>query len=342
MDLITLALPIYNVEKYVERALLSALNQSYDNIEFIIVDDKGKDNSMAIVRKALSEHSRGKEARIIEHPENIGTGATKNTAIDAAQGKYIYFMDSDDEITPDCIEKLYAKMQEDDVDFVIGSYQSKLQSGEIIKNFICDNPSIHEHLEIAWQFFENRNKSIPIFTWNKLYKISLLRDNQIYCVPGHLNEDNIFSFQVFLKSLSCSFLSDITYFHYDIPNSTMKRVHNASSRFARQYTEIISFEWEFAQNYRKERIYESLLAYIVFYTIYSATEIGKSKMINPSEKVEFLKKISVFPVQLKEILRLRRKRFFFIIVWLIFKMPFRISIFEVSLKLSVLKKKIIN
>jgi glycosyltransferase involved in cell wall biosynthesis len=61
MDLITLSMPVYNVEKYVEKALLSALNQTYKNIEFIIVNDRGSDNSMEIVRRIISGHPRGKQ-----------------------------------------------------------------------------------------------------------------------------------------------------------------------------------------------------------------------------------------------------------------------------------------
>ena len=106
-------MPIYNVAPYVERALLSALNQTFESIEFLIVDDRGTDNSMEIVRKIVAEHPRGKDVRIIEHPHNIGLGATRNTAIDNAQGEYLFFMDSDDEITPDCIEVLYKAMMEE-------------------------------------------------------------------------------------------------------------------------------------------------------------------------------------------------------------------------------------
>ena len=129
MDLITLSMPVYNVEKYVERALLSALNQTYENIEFIIADDRGTDTSMDIVRRIVSSHPRGKQVRIIEHERNIGLGAGRNTAIEHATGKYLFFMDSDDELSPDCIDRLYAKMQEENVDFVEGSYRKLFRGG---------------------------------------------------------------------------------------------------------------------------------------------------------------------------------------------------------------------
>ena len=64
---VSLAIPIYNVSLFVERALLSALNQTYDNIEYLIVDDKGQDDSMDIVHRIIKDHPRGKDVRIIEH-----------------------------------------------------------------------------------------------------------------------------------------------------------------------------------------------------------------------------------------------------------------------------------
>lgn len=99
---VTLAMPVYNVEKYVERALLSALNQTFDSIEFLIVDDKGTDRSMEIVSEIVSTHPRGKDVRIIDHVVNQGTGATKNSAIREAKGEYLFFMDSDD-----CLSRVY-------------------------------------------------------------------------------------------------------------------------------------------------------------------------------------------------------------------------------------------
>jgi len=344
MNLITIGMPIYNVEKYVEKALLSALNQTYSNIEYILVDDKGTDNSMSIIRNILSNHPRGKDIRIIEHPKNIGLGAARNTALDAAKGKYIFFMDSDDEISPDCIEKLYMKMQEEDVDFVIGSYKRILRTGETLTDCINNSPCIHGNLEVAWQFFEKRNQFISICTWNKLYKTSFLRDNQIYCIPSHLNEDNIFSFQLFLNASSCSFIPDITYFYYDTPNSleNQYRWKNTSFRICLQFTEIISFEWNYAQKYRCERIYESLLSYIIFYIFYLSDRIRGSKVISSKEKKDFLKKITAFPLSFKEILRLKRKRLFFFIAALLFKMPFQITIFRFILEFSKLKKKIVT
>ncbi|MDR1120645.1 MAG: glycosyltransferase [Dysgonamonadaceae bacterium] len=345
MELITLAMPVYNVEPYVEKALLSALNQTYEQIEYIIVDDKGNDHSMDVVRKILSTHPRGNAVKIIEHPVNIGTGATKNTAIDAAQGKYLYFMDSDDEITPRCIEMLYAKMQNENVDFIIGSWQSSLRNGDVLTRTVCNQSSIRGQFAVARQFFEKRNKAMAVFTWNKLYRIAFLRDNNIRCIPDQLIEDNIFSFQYFLHANACAFVSDVTYIYYDTPTSNTNRLQktNFSLRLAREFVQIISFYKEYSKHYRGDTIYESLLAYIIFYIPYLSLKIQNNNIIEPSERKKLLKEITRFPLTLNEIFCLRRKKLFFLIQWFIFKMPlpFRIALFKIIQKLSVLKKKIL-
>jgi glycosyltransferase involved in cell wall biosynthesis len=334
-------MPVYNVEKYVEKALLSALNQTYENIEFIIVDDKGQDDSMDIVRRVVAEHPRASNVRIIAHEKNIGLGATRNTGIENATGDFIFFMDSDDEISPDCIEKLYAKMQENAVDFVIGSTCCLERTGKPIASLIYNDPPISGRLAVAHAYFERRNKSLPVYTWNKLFNLDFLRKNHILCYPNHLNEDNIFSFQVFLCAQSCAFIPDITYYYFDTPESIMSKLQsgNINARFGRQYAEISAFFRDYSQKFRSERIYASLVEYTINQQYAASISISDSRKIKKNEKREFLKETTKFPLKFSDIGRLKRNRLFFYIMWFAFKMPFRISLFKLIFWLSAIKKK---
>jgi glycosyltransferase involved in cell wall biosynthesis len=210
MDLITLSIPVYNEEKYIERALLSALNQTYNNIEYLILNDKGTDNSMDIVRQIISSHPRGRNVRIIEHSENLGPGAARNTCIDQAQGEYVFFLDSDDEITSDCISKLYKEMLETNVDMVRG---------------ICNEvtgvqkPLYHDKTyrilkgteQIVLSYFD---RDFFVVVWNTLYKTSFLREHDIHCIHHLILEDNYFIFKALLHAQAYSVIPDITYFHH--------------------------------------------------------------------------------------------------------------------------------
>jgi len=212
-ELITIGIPVYNAENYIEKSLFSALNQTYKTIEYLIVDDKGTDNSIDIIKNIASTHPRGKAIKIIVHPENLGIGEGRNTIIKFASGKYLFFMDNDDELSIDCIQKLYDEMIRADVDIVCGSYN------DINKTVITHSPPDRfvekDKIQIFLSYFNGR---FHCFTWNKLFKISFLRENKILC-RHRIIDDHYFTLQVLLYANSYSVIPDITYFHYQTATS---------------------------------------------------------------------------------------------------------------------------
>ena len=211
-DLMTLGMPVYNAEKYIERSLLSALNQTYENIEFILIDDRGNDNSIDVIKNIISNHPRGNAVKIITHPENLGVGEGRNSIIKYATGKYLFFMDNDDEVTVDCIQKLYDEMTRVDVDIVCGSYK---ENNKMVLHSASNCFVEKDKTKIFLSYFNNR---FHISTWNKLYKLSFLRENQILC-RQRIIDDHYFTFQALLYADSYSVIPDITYLHYTISTS---------------------------------------------------------------------------------------------------------------------------
>ena len=265
---VTLSMPIYNVAPYVERALLSALNQTFESIEFLLVDDRGTDNSMEIVRYIIKDHPRGKDVRIIEHPHNIGTGATKNTAIDNAQGEYLFFMDSDDEITPNCIQLLYDKMMSEKVDMVVGSRERMTNDKVLLKSMIYKDIVIRGNYAILENQYRFQNNRIHIETWNKLYNLKFLRDSGIRCIPNHLNEDRFFSTKIFFSLTSVALTSNLTYHYYIVEGSTMyKNTRGFSDRMADQYIETISYMKE-NMNFINSKLRRYYYYYLIDYIVY--------------------------------------------------------------------------
>lgn len=288
--LITIAMPVYNVEKYVERALLSALNQTYDNLEILVIDDKGADKSMEIVSKIMSSHPKGNNVRIIDHVVNRGTGATKNSAIDNARGEYLFFMDSDDYITPRCIESLYSAIYNNDAEMAIGSFM----------HFSIDNNSEYPHLcsnkifsgEDAYEDFYN-SKSYFVQTWNKLYKLSLLRESKVYCIPSNTNEDIFFSFQLLhnVKKIVC--IDDITYYYAvgginSVTYNMRKNIIDAKR--VNQYIGILSAMANMIQN--KSDICR--IKYFLEIKSFLIGDIARSSNTTTKEKEVYLKLIPAF------------------------------------------------
>jgi len=212
-ELITIGMAVYNKERYIKKCLLSVLNQTYPEIEILIIDDKGTDTSMDIIRSMKAEHPRGKCIRIIENDKNEGVGISKSKLFENALGDYYYLIDADDEITPNCIELMYNKIVSLNVDMVCGSFRVDSENGTydlILKDMVVRK----ENMLI--EFFGPHN---TMYITNKLYKTILLKENHISC-PERLLEDVIMSFQIFSVIQSCCDISDITYFyHYFTPDS---------------------------------------------------------------------------------------------------------------------------
>jgi glycosyltransferase involved in cell wall biosynthesis len=200
-------MPIYNVAPFVEHALTSALDQSYPNLEIILVDDRGSDNSMDIVHATLNAHPHPHTVRIITHPTNLGTGAARNSAIDAANGSFLFFMDSDDSITPDCIQLLYDQMLRTPVDFV----QAHITSSRFTPPHTPPDqqPLIQTRKESMIDILK------VIYTVNRLYSTAFLRNHHIRCIPNHRIEDIYFTTQVAVHANAFAIIPNITYIYRD-------------------------------------------------------------------------------------------------------------------------------
>lgn len=119
--LVSIIVPVYNVSVYVEDCLSSIVSQTYDNIEVLCIDDRGTDDSMDIVRQYAKDDHR---IKIIQNERNIGLGATRNVGIRHASGNYLFFLDSDDYITADAIEKLVMTAEASEADIIYGGSQA--------------------------------------------------------------------------------------------------------------------------------------------------------------------------------------------------------------------------
>ncbi|GGK11188.1 glycosyltransferase family 2 protein [Parabacteroides faecis] len=321
---VTLSMPIYNVAPYVERALLSALNQTFESIEFLLVDDRGTDNSMEIVRRIIKDHPRGKDVRIIEHPHNIGTGATKNTAIDNAQGEFLFFMDSDDEITPGCIQVLYDKMIECPVDFVAGSMCEVINDSKTIDRVLMDTTRKGE-FALSTYIYKDR-KYFPIMLWNKLYNLKFLRINHIRCYDTHLNEDDIFSLHLSYYVRSFSFTSKITlrYFRRDSSTTGNTNLIN-TERIIRQEKDIVIELNKYLKMYNKESVYPYYLSFVIRVLFFLCFRFVKYRCTSDLEKKNFVDSLYLLDIKNWEVLRFMHKDIKTLMAFVYLMFPYKIK-----------------
>lgn len=298
--LITFGIPIYNAANIIEQTLLSALNQTYPNIEYIFVDDKG--NSMDIVRRVVAEHPRGIAVRIIDQIYNQGTGAARNAIVDNAKGKYLFTMDCDDIVTDNCIDILYQKMNEHPVDFVAASFIRKDLNGNIYPGGCQYKDTLVEDGEYAvarYRYGEGHN--IFVATWNKLYRTSFLRENDIRCVPHYLIDDPWFTYQVIICACSCRLISDCTLFFTYNPCSvtSIKEQEGYTEFLAEQYLGTQEVKSNYISSLICQDFYAGLVVDIMKMSLYHANRVYASSKIENKKKrmlVEcFLTRAFAFP-----------------------------------------------
>ena len=209
--MISVIMPVYNVEKYLSQSINSVLNQTYENFELILVDDKSPDGSPAICDNFAKKDSR---IRVIHKQENQGLGYARNTGLDVAQGEYIYFIDSDDFIHNQLLEKaiVATKPETDLVVFGINRFFED-ENGNTTKTeqLSPSEFSASKNKEMARVFcLLNEAKVFP-FAWNKLYKKSFITKNEARFEKTKLIEDFLFNIYLLEKANNVEIISDCLY-----------------------------------------------------------------------------------------------------------------------------------
>ncbi|MBR0264710.1 MAG: glycosyltransferase family 2 protein [Prevotella sp.] len=207
---ISIVIPVYNVAPYIEDCLRSVMNQTWqDSLECILVDDCGTDESMRLIEQMMETYTGKVDFRIIRHPQNRGLSAARNSGIDAATGDYVFFLDSDDEITPDCIERLTKPLQDKDYDFVVGGYQiigSQIQMDPLR----LKDGAVLDGDEVLKAY---RVKDWYLMSVNKLYQVSFLNRHHLRFQEGIIHEDELWSFQIACLAKSLYAVGHVTYLY---------------------------------------------------------------------------------------------------------------------------------
>jgi glycosyltransferase involved in cell wall biosynthesis len=217
---ISIIIPVYNVEASIERCLLSALNQSYPDIEYVLVDDATPDHSMKMAVEMIDNHPRKNTVKIVHHPENRGLSAARNTGVKHATGNYVFFLDSDDEMTPDCIETLVQSVNQQEVDFVIGETEvtgnkRKAYPPLDLKNGIYQGNDFVLKSFLKRQWYE--------MAWNKLIRRSIFTEKHCWFEEGIVHEDTLWSFQLALIAQSMTVTQAQTYIYHIQSNSITQK-----------------------------------------------------------------------------------------------------------------------
>ena len=237
---VSIILPIYNVEGYISKSLISICQQTYKgDIECLLIDDCGKDKSCEIAQQIISNYNGQIKFRWIKHPYNKGISTARNTGIKSAKNDYIYMLDSDDYITPNCIERLCNYIiQYGEVDIVQSNY-AIIYNGKIkpslqsMSNSPLLKTYIHKRQDVKRLLLNM--EMIPMMVWNKLIRRKLITENSIYFPEGMVWEDGYWTFFLAKYAQNMCIHNEVTYYYIQransIMNSNMTEIKKQSSRF---------------------------------------------------------------------------------------------------------------
>lgn len=328
--LVSIGIPVYNVEPYIEKCLLSVLNQTYQNLEILVVDDLGTDNSMHIVESIQKNNPKVSRIRIITQPKNGGSGEARNSVIQNAQGKYLFFLDSDDYIEPNTIELMVEQAEKHQTDAVIASLRKVLwntdkelptlqySSYQLIKGKDCFAHYVCQ--DLRWH--------IAITACNILFTVVFLRKNNLSFLASK-DEDALFLSDYYSEIECAVIIPDITYNYVIRPGSKMGNnarkqipVNEIRDRF---YTDSIMTER--CSRLRDRSFYDVHCARVMkhkFRAVCVALR-HRERFTEPLTNREIFKELK-YPVSLFEILKFKRYRLFHLFFYTISVLPPYLSI----------------
>lgn len=230
--LISIIIPVYNAEKYIDKCLDTLIHQTYTNLQIIIVDDGSKDDSLNICKKIASSDHRIE----IYSKENGGVSQARNDGIRYAKGEYIAFIDADDWVSLDYIEKLYTNINKTNSDITFCKYG--IMQEDKLFYFEPDYPEsiisgTQEFDSFLIRFFDKKHYFMGS-SCRSLIKKSII-ENISFNENLYMYEDLIFIFKCLMKSNKVSFINDILYFYRDNATSIL---HSKKSNFLNHQLEV--------------------------------------------------------------------------------------------------------
>lgn len=240
MPKISVIVPVYNVEKYLHRCIDSILAQTFADFELLLVDDGSKDASGSI----CDEYSE-KDCRVrVFHKENGGVSSARNMGLDYARGEWITFVDSDDWISPDCLNE-YFKHFDKDADLYIQGFKDNEGHTMFLKEQYWEGEGIACRLQCL------ETLQLMGFVWNKLFRTAIIKDNKIrFDEKITMIEDLLFVYHYLFYAKFVLNLPSTHYFYFKHTDSACFRKHNFES-------------WDimmdrFDEVYRKLSVWDSL------------------------------------------------------------------------------------
>lgn len=255
---ISVIVPVYNCEQYLDDCISSLLKQTFDNYELIFINDGSKDNSLTI----LNKYKDNPKVKVYSQG-NKGAAETRNIGIKYSNGKYLMFVDSDDYVDDNYLETYYSALKDDDYDIVMGGYKK-------ITNDKVDFIRQLKHGEFA--------KYLVVGPVCKLYKKEFIVNNNISFLNTNASEDIYFNLLAYSYNPCIKIIDNIGYYYRYNENSLSNTVHKGFNNNVDicKFVEEINFK-----NVDNKELHDYfIIRYLIWYLLYSGKEVSPKAFIN--------------------------------------------------------------
>lgn len=280
--LVSILVPIYKVEQYMERCARSLFEQTYKNLEFVFVDDVSPDQSVEILERVAAEYPQWEgRVSILHHEHNKGLGGTRNTLVDHCRGEFLVFVDSDDWVAPQAVELLIKRQMDTRADIVTGRMMAIMNDGTE------EEAILGYELEDEKLFKAYMQHSVRWMMASRLIRTSLFRENGVRFVEGiNMNEDFITFSPLLYHSKRMTGVDRFLY-HYDRTNEN-SYVRNFESTWDYQWQSIrahqqVAFFFKDKEPWMNEaanRLLGKSLAYTLVLTFDNHNRQGYEKVLD--------------------------------------------------------------
>lgn len=279
-DLISIVVPVYNVEKYMQRNLESLVNQTYENIEILVINDGTPDNSVEIINKYVEKYPK---KVYLFNKKNGGLSDARNYGLKRAKGKYIVFIDSDDYVEHNMIEELYLSIKKNKSDIsicnIIDEYEDNGKT-QVYSNYIPVTPC---------SIYEDKKQMLNRFAaWNKMFDINLFKKNKLTFDKGFIYEDLRLVLKIYLYANKISYTNKALY-HYIIRSGSIM----TSANLEKNYNIILAMN-NLIEYYQKEKKYKEFKSEIEFLAIDHALIATSVRIIKISKFSELKKNLKSY------------------------------------------------
>ncbi|MBP3511752.1 MAG: glycosyltransferase family 2 protein [Prevotella sp.] len=331
---VTIGIPVYNAERFIGRSLGSALMQSFGSIEFLVIDDCSTDGTLDVVRRLQEEHPRGGDIRIVTQPVNKGVGAARNRIIGEMRGRYLFFLDADDTMTPDAVACLHENAARCSAELVFGSYEvvSESNPDAMPERHVYPDADLLGADRLACYAFRKYG-GIQVQIWNCLISRELLGRTGLRFLDITMGEDAIFIKQLVTMAERAVLRPEVTYRYIHRDNSLtnlQRRDHIDKSEIIlnmetgdilKRYAASLSGK-PYLGNWCFNVVMDG------FYMICSV--LKKEDIIRPGLTYAELNHFLAHPLRLTEIMRLKSLRAKNLLLYALWKLPPVLSVSAVK------------